>query len=355
MVHIFGRELVKRGFDVHALTWCELGGKEYPGEVDGIKIWTHPYNYASKSILEHIKDYVNVVPLIKGIDADVYISIECMVETWLAMKAHPKSKHIIYVQDPFNEKDFKLLASVDPLGYYTFTARDRLRFHTTKLIYASAYRRANIVLVQARYYIPKIWKLYRINLKKIAYLPNPVDYIPSKGEIEKSCKPLVIFLGRFDPQKRFWIVPKLAKKFPDIEFVMIGRPSDLYEEWAYSLINKFRHLKNLKILGFIDERTKRKILSKAWVLLLPSIREGLPLAFLEALAHKCALLSSVNPDNITNRFGYHVKNDNFERGLYTLIYNDLWKIKGEKGYNYVREVHSLDKVITKLAKIIGEL
>jgi hypothetical protein len=35
-----------------------------------------------------------------------------------------------------------------------------------------------------------------------------------------------------------------------------------------------------------------------------SVREGLRTSFLEALANKCALLSSVNPGGATAKFGY---------------------------------------------------
>ena len=71
---------------------------------------------------------------------------------------------------------------------------------------------------------------------------------------------------------------------------------------------------------------------------------------IEALAHKCALLSSVNPDGLVERFGYYAKNDDFEKGLNWLLESDRWRRLGEEGYKYVKDVHSLNVVMNKLIK-----
>jgi len=76
-------------------------------------------------------------------------------------------------------------------------------------------------------------------------------------------------------------------------------------------------------------------------------REGLPTAFLEGLAHQCAILSHVNPDSVASRFGYHVAEDDFAHGLCVLLKEDAWREKGEAGYEYVRDNFELNLVIEK--------
>ena len=76
-------------------------------------------------------------------------------------------------------------------------------------------------------------------------------------------------------------------------------------------------------------------------------REGLPASFLEAVAFKCAILSSNNPDNFATEFGFHVQNDDYASGLEFLLEGDQWKEKGEKGYDYVKKTHELSVVIDK--------
>ncbi len=116
-----------------------------------------------------------------------------------------------------------------------------------------------------------------------------------------------------DPQKRYWIFFEMAKRFPGLKFVAMGKPSVIYEEKYKEVVHKYKDLKNLETLGFINEEEKQKVLYKCCILLLPSIREGLPIAMLEALAHKMAILSSVNPDGLTEKFGYWAKNDDFDK------------------------------------------
>ena len=349
LIRVVGRELAKRGFDVYAITWAEPSVGKFM-EIDGIKVLSYPYAYTSHSILKHVVDYSKVIPLIKQVNADVYISIDCMVETYIAQKVMPDRKHVIWVQDPFDWEDYRLLGSIDP-NYRT----SRLKFWTTTKLYERAYRRADLILTQAKYYIPKIAKLYHINPDNVIYLPNPVEHIPDESSIRKSEKPTVCFLGRMDPQKRYWLFFELAKHFPDVEFIAIGKPNILYKELYKRIVERYQGLKNLRIAGFVSEEEKSRILSKSWILCLPSIREGLPIAFLEALAHKCALLSTVNPDNIVERFGYYARRKNFSEGLKKLLENGGWRMKGELGYKYVVEVHSLGKVVNKLIDMLQTL
>ncbi|MEM1510833.1 MAG: glycosyltransferase family 4 protein, partial [Thermofilaceae archaeon] len=171
--------------------------------------------------------------------------------------------------------------------------------------------------------------------------------------IRKADEPTVCFLGRMDPQKRYWLFFDFAKEFPEVEFVAIGRPSLLYENLYERVVKRYQGLKNLKIVGFVSEEEKSEILAKSWVLCLPSIREGLPISFLEALANKTAILSSVNPDRLTEKFGYWVKNDDFMSSLDFIIKNNKWKIAGEEGYRYVKENHELNSITMRLIQLIS--
>lgn len=347
LVRVVGRELVKRGFDVSVICW-RGPGEDHVTELDGMEILSYPYDFTTRSSLKHIIDYTNVVPLIRRADADVYISIDCMVETYLAQKVMPDRKHVIWVQDPFDWSDYELLGSIDP--NYRIS---KLKFWVTTKIYERAYKRADLILTQAKCYIPKIAKLYHVNPRRVVYLPNPVEHIPDEDSIRKADEPTVCFLGRMDPQKRYWIFFELAKEFPEVKFIAMGRPSLLYEEIYERIVRKYQDLKNLKIVGFVDENQKSEILSRSWILCMPSIREGLPIAFLEACAHKTAILSSVNPDNVVSRFGYWVQNDDFKDCLLVLLNDDLWKMKGETGYKYVQMTHKLDKVVSRFIELVS--
>ncbi len=349
LVHVVGRELARRGFDVHIIVWDEEN-KQRTLELDNMIIHTYPYTWTSSSTFRHLRDYTKVMPVIRRVNADVYISIECMVETLIAEKIMPRAKHVIWAQDPFDENDYRLLGSIDP--HYRF---NKEKFWVTTKLYAEAYRKADLVLAQARYYIPKIAKLYGINPNKIIYLPNPLERIPDESSITKSEKPLISFLGRMDPQKRYWLFFELAKNFPEAEFIAMGKPGPLYRELYERITRRYQGLKNLKIVGFVSEEKKSAILANSWIVCLPSIREGLPISFLEALAHKCGLLSSVNPDNLVSRFGLWVRDGKFKLGLKKMLDDNLWKRKAEAGYRYVKKVNNIDKIITKFIDILTRI
>jgi len=75
LVRVVGRELAKKGFDVYVTTWRDPGMRDFM-VVDGVKILSYPYTYTSPSTLRHLVDYSKVIPLIRWVNADVYISIE---------------------------------------------------------------------------------------------------------------------------------------------------------------------------------------------------------------------------------------------------------------------------------------
>ncbi len=76
-----------------------------------------------------------------------------------------------------------------------------------------------------------------------------------------------------------------------------------------------------------------------------SVRECLPVSFLEAAAHGCAILSFVDPDGFASNFGHHVKDTDLESGLRWLLEGDRWRELGERGRAYVAEVHGRKRVI----------
>ena len=124
------------------------------------------------------------------------------------------------------------------------------------------------------------------------------------------------------------------------------------------LREKYKDISNLVMTGFVSEEEKSRILEKSWILVNTSWRECLPVSYLEACAHKCAILSHENPDDFAKNFGYWAKIGNledFEKGLRWLLEEDRWKQLGEKGYEYVKRVHEFDKVIEEHIKVYKEM
>lgn len=336
LIKVLTKHLRKKGVNASVLTWRNSGQSKIE-TIDGTHIYSYPY-IQSGSVFGSLFSYASSIPLYKYVDADVYHHIDARIETLLAKKLAPGSGHLIHFQDPYDEYDFKLMSSVDSSYHLGNSLRAKLWLNYSLL--HSVCEPPTRLYTHARYLRPKIKKLFRLG-SEIGFLPNPVE-IPS-GRIKKASEPTFCFLGRSDPQKRIHLFFEIAKKFPSIKFIAMGKGKDPKVETA--LLRKFSNIKNLEFWGLVSDEKKSEVLGRSWGLINTSVREALPISFLEAFAHGTCVLSCVNPDDLTNRFGIYVNNGDFVLGLKKLLRNDLWKTKGSEAHNYAKEIHDVSKII----------
>jgi len=142
---------------------------------------------------------------------------------------------------------------------------------------------------------------------------------------------------------------------PEVDFYILGKAHDPVRDKI--LRSQWQNISNLHFLGFQSGKVKEEMLSKAWVLINTSYYECLPVSFLEGLAHKCALLSTQNPDNYSAMFGEWTDPnvDCLKKGLINLLKNDSWKTKGENGFEHVEKVHSTERGVNNHIKLYKEL
>lgn len=138
-------------------------------------------------------------------------------------------------------------------------------------------------------------------MQSSAVLPNPdvLDYRATNAP--KSAKPRVVFLARLDPYKRPWLFVELARRFPDVEFLILGR-SHFSGPGSWQPENLPG---NVSLCGHIDGAEKARLLASAWVLVNTSIYEESPVSMLEALACETPVLSCVGTGDIASRFGIY--------------------------------------------------
>ncbi|UCD45896.1 MAG: hypothetical protein JSV27_05280, partial [Candidatus Bathyarchaeota archaeon] len=86
-------------------------------------------------------------------------------------------------------------------------------------------------------------------------------------------------------------------------------------------------------------------LDSSWIVVNTSVSECLPVSFLEAGAHGCAILSFHDPDGFASNFGYHVTDGDLDEGLLSLLQDDAWRERGRRGFAYVSDVHELNRVV----------
>ncbi|MGE5846820.1 MAG: glycosyltransferase family 4 protein [Ignavibacteria bacterium] len=335
---ILGKELIKKGIEVFAVVPRRKNQLEFE-VLDGIKVWSFP-NFNPFSAKK----------LFKKCDADIYHSEEPSMGTFLAMKEMPQKIHLVTSRDPKFFNDW-LNEFIHP-SYNKIQVLANYLYEDNFLVKKTV-RNADKVFCAARFLNVKVKKKYSLKNEAL-FLPTPVE-VPQKN-IVKSEQPTICYLARWDRRKRPELFFKLAASFPDVKFIAAGKSRDInYDNY---LRKKFLNLKNVTMTGFINQFETNKIseiLEQSWILVNTAVREGLPNSFLEALAHKCAILSSLNPENVTERFGFHVKDGRFEEGLEKLLENDAWKNKGDLGQNYIKENYELNRSIHQHIKMYKDL
>lgn len=286
------------------------------------------------------------------IDADIYHSEEPSVGTYLAQKSVPQKKHIVTFQDPRTLEDWKEEWEAEGLDKISIIKKES-KFRISYFSIKRAVKKADALFCQAWYAIPKANRIYELK-EHPKFLPNPIE-IP-KRNIKKGDKPTVCFLARWDLRKRPEYFFELAKRFSEVKFIAMGKTADT--ERDKTLRDKYKNIPNLVMTGFVSEEEKSKILEESWILVNTSWRECLPVSYLEACAHKCAILSHENPDDFAKNFGYHAEVGNLEDfigGLRWLLETDRWRGLGEKGWEYVNEIHEFNKVIDKHIEVFEEV
>ncbi len=342
------RELVKQGVDVELLMeYYNHREQPLPGDstvVDGVVIRSLPVN------LKNLSMHRNLCRT----DTDI-IHSECdPFSTYFVFRSNPTAPKVVTIQDLRSVQERKRLTMESPSVEWGMPnlrqiPKSILVWHFAK----DNLKKANIVSIQARLLERKVRSVLNYH-KPVWYLPNFVD-IPDPAVLKKSVEPTVIFLGRLEPIKNPELMFEVAKRAPNINFYVLGKT--MYEVRDRNLRKIAKRIPNLQLLGHDSGNLKEELLCKAWVLINTSYYECLPVSFLEALAHKCALLSMHDPDGYTSKFGVRCEDDvaSLCRGLRWLIEKQRWYEFGKLGYEYIKVHHETQKCVSDHINLYNRL
>ena len=252
---------------------------------------------------------------------DIFQSEEPYIFTYEASKIN--KNHVVVFQDPFDTEDKRLMneatkdyfSILSQSGKISNSPNVTLRNFAAKIMGKTMMKRTEIIPIkkvlnnivsenvyaEAKFISEKVRKMYNLNYTP-KVLRNPQDF-PSTPP-RKSDLPSIVWIGRWDLQKRPDIALQTAMNLPNYDFYFIGKANDVtyFKEISRILRNRYANYPNIHLLDFVPEEEKARIMKEGWILLNTSVREGLPISFLEAGANAMSIVSSVNPDGYTENY-----------------------------------------------------
>lgn len=333
LVRTLAQGLAERGVETFALVprAPAVGQAKQPDVevLDGTTVIALERNYLSR--VRHRKRYA--LP-----DADLYISMDPRFDSWMAMRQNPTKKHVILFGNPVSFSEKWGILSQDPANRaFLKKATTWVQFEGLQVFCRRAVRRADALFAHGRTVAEQAKLLYHLD-RAPYFLPNPVR-IPD-SPIEKAREPTVLFLARWDLQKRPEIFFELARAFTKVRFIAAGAATNPDRDRL--LREQYSGLPNVIMPGRIVGTEKDRWLRESWILANTSIQEGMPLAYQEALSYECALLAAIDADNLPSRYGYHITAENYAEGLEYLLQQDRWRELGRAGREYISRVHGFD-------------
>ena len=122
--------------------------------------------------------------------------------------------------------------------------------------------------------------------KNITVLPMGIS-IPANLKIfKKEKEPTLIFVGRLSKPKgvedAIFALKEVVKKLPRAKLWVVGREDKEYLNYLEKLSQKLKVYDKIRFFGFVSEKKKFELMSRAHILLAPSIKEGWGLTVPEA-------------------------------------------------------------------------
>ncbi len=310
--------------------------------------------------------------LLASMAAKLLVAIDYYPSYERPLRALPLIPLLVWIRDPRGREEWEKLASV-PMELKQRGMKsaaelaglaDEKKNSMLRILELS--RRAGrkvIFAANAAFLTERAARTYGIKDLNPCLLPNPIP-IPDITGLTCSPAPSLCFIGRLDAQKRFWIVLELARRFKDVTFYIAGESNS--PKLVNPIIEKYASLANLKFMGMTDGPAKHGLLKTCWGLINASVHEGLPVTFQEALAYGKPLISCLNPDGLTEKFGYYTGEitgdgleekdlEKFFRAI-TLFLNDerQRQEKGRQGRLYIERTHTFENFEKHLRDILAK-
>lgn len=341
---LWARWFAGRGHDVQIVTW-DVGQRD--GErIAGVTARKLCRSDAGLPGLRYFHPrWTSLVAALNAADADVYVYMNGdsklgQMALWCGRRRKPLAYYVSSNR------------SIDP-SLPGIVARE-------KPLYRFGLRRADCILVQTAW---QQRRLLEFCGRSSIVVGMPCDEVATEAataakRVEPG-NPMVLWVGRISPEKRFEWLLELAAGCPDVRFEVAGAPNKA-SGYAEALWRRAATLPNLTLHGRVAEPAAMAgLYRRAALLCCTSSSEGFPNTFLEAWSHGVPVVTTFDPDGLVAERGLGAVATDVP-GLAAAMRNllaspEAYERCSRNARSHYRRHHRPDHVLGHVERLFGEL
>jgi len=180
--------------------------------------------------------------------------------------------------------------------FYNDWARRYLYCRFVNLSETACLRKLDFVISVSKYVGEKLKKVYRINKNKTSVIYNGIDAYDEKYK-QAPCKKerFILIVGNNFQRKGiallFKALVELQSGYPDLKILAVGQ--DINRKYLENLARKMNIEDKVKFAGRKSNSYVLKKMRRALIYVMPSIKEGFGIVFLEAMACGTPVIGSI--------------------------------------------------------------
>jgi glycosyltransferase involved in cell wall biosynthesis len=334
------RDLATRGFDVTIVT-CDFG-QELVEEREGVSLVR---TFSAQAGIPGVRFFYprlwQAMRALNRAQADVYLAGGSGIPAgWAYHAARLRGSQFVFLAASDGDADLSL----------PWLTKRRERWW-----YVRALRGANTRVSQTELQ----QRLFRQNFGvETEVIPSPVDL--NSSPTDAGANNSVVWLSTYRPSKRPEWFTELARRLPQIRFVMVGQPlsGEAAETWRAAQ-HAAATTPNLEVHGFVDHARIGDYLREAGLFVHTSGLEGFPMTLLEAWSFGIPSVTTVDPGGTIARhqLGEVVTSlDGLTEAVARMMSApDERRVVGARARRYVEEHHGPERSYEPMAALLDRV
>lgn len=188
------------------------------------------------------------------------------------------------------------------------------------------FRRAEKIIVLSKSWASLLHDVFP-SLENIVVIENPSPLLIEPINKEKR----IVFLGTLDERKGYLTLLKAFSNLPNSKDWILDVCGNGNLKFAKQLVQDLGIEKRVVFHGWVNFKERDLILKKASIFCLPSFAEGLPVSLLEAVAYRCAVITTA-VGGIPDYFSHGINAELIQPGNERMLTDSLDKVISNEKY-----------------------